>query len=974
MGLGPVCQEWEQSAGREIGGGEKEKKNRRAWRGFLRAFRPLLIALALVSLGIEGGANPPVDTPPKSEPKSADRVLPSKTERQLQNRFRKETDAPNPKDHARAAARRRLIETVDQAKGKPEKSLATAAQLERLSLQGSERILVILVEFAGTDDFLFTPGESTWDPIGKCDASEFTGQTGTVIATDNICAFYGIDEPTTYSYAGPLHNAIPRPVSAEDRSATMIWTPDFSSNFYQQMIFGNGVRFQYDREDGSPVDQDFTGQSVRQYYEDLSGGDYSITGDVIGWVQVPHSVWWYGADPAPGARSGASGGHNGGIPDAGDARSLVTDALLAVDAISNTIPGFDWSNYDLDGDGIIDRLWIIHAGLGEEDSPTVLNRTDYGEGGLWSHSSSVFPPFQVKPGDPGVSVGPYIMMPENCGIGVLAHEFAHNLGADDLYAYDGGETSAGFWTLMCDDWTGYPIGYLPPALDPWHLDNWGWLEPYVVNDPTTVHTVTVGQASAFPGGAGVYRGVRIPLKDQEDPLPVTPNGSYCWWGGAEDLTNSGMMLASPVAIPAGGATLSFNLAWDIEWKEDEQKGWDFLWIQVSKDAGATWDTLTNADTISSNMDGWIGFQNGFPLNIAGTGIGGFTGYNAEFPDMRPESFSLAPYAGENILVRFWYMTDWGTVENGAFVDDIVITAGETVLFSDDGETANSNWMYQAPWERNAGVQKTSHNLYLQWRNVSSTGGYDRALGDPMWRFGPANTGLLVWYNNNRYTDNEILYYLTDGPGFGPKGRMLVVDAHPEPYRDPYWVAYGYNNEAGNLSPRSLMRDAPFSLNKCVDFTMDADYVVSPTTVFEGYPAAPLFSDANGYYPGAEFVSRAPDYPENTRFKWVTKQYDASVVIPSTEFYGIKAPGYANEEFRFGGTRYYDSETDRDLMSTYWFGSGVGLGYAGGTGNPSEVNGQHGWNVEIISQTDQTATVKIWNTRTLVAEPDLWCVY
>jgi len=29
------------------------------------------------------------------------------------------------------------------------------------------------------------------------------------------------------------------------------------------------------------------------------------------------------------------------------------------------------------------------------------------------------------------------------------------------------------------------------------------------------------------------------------------------------------------------------------------------------------------------------------------------------------------------------------------------------------------------------------------------------------RFGPANTGLLVWYNNNSKTDNEIFNYLNE---------------------------------------------------------------------------------------------------------------------------------------------------------------------------------------------------------------------
>ena len=90
---------------------------------------------------------------------------------------------------------------------------------------------------------------------------------------------------------------------------------------------------------------------------------------MIGWLQVPHSTWWYGADMCPGNRSGMSsgGGSDGGIPGAGSAKTLVKDALDAVNAIKGTIPGFSWKNYDLNGDGVIDRLWIVHAGYGEED-------------------------------------------------------------------------------------------------------------------------------------------------------------------------------------------------------------------------------------------------------------------------------------------------------------------------------------------------------------------------------------------------------------------------------------------------------------------------------------------------------------------------------------------------------------------------------------------------------------------------------
>lgn len=849
----------------------------------------------------------------------------------------KERSEPNQVDHQRMRQRQRALERLYgqlAEHGMTEVELEVAAATPAQS--GTDRVLVILVEFTGSDTFTWTAGQSTWDPFGRTDTNEAVKDSnGNVVVGD--CSRI-ITATRTFTYSGPLHNQIARPLSASDRSGDMIWTPDFSRQFYEDIISGNGIRFSYQRQDGSAVDEDFRGLSVNDYYRDHSGGRYTIVADVVGWLAVPHSTWWYGADTCPGRRSGGSSSiaSHSAVPGAGSARTLVQDALTAV---KNAHPGFDWKKYDRDGDGIIDRLWIIHAGLGEEDSPIVLDRTDYGESALWSHSSSLNPAWEIVP---GVKAGPYIMMPENSGIGVLAHEYGHNLGADDLYSYGSGDTSAGFWAAMADDWTGYPIGFLPPAMDPWHLDNWGWLEPYAVTDASRTHTVRIGQASSFPAGADVFRGVKIPLPDGQIPHPVAPRGAQQWWGGAANWLNARMTTRSPVAIPAGGATLTFSAAWDIETE------WDFLWVQASSDGGATWQTLTNTHTTCTHAAEWVGGRYGFPHDLCGAGIGGFTGRSAGWPSYQIESFSLAAFASKSILLRFWYMTDASELGAGPFIDDITITG---TSFADNAETDDSRWRYEDGWRRYGASRPFSHNLYLQWRNVGATGGYDRALGDPRWRYGPANTGLLVWYNNNRYTDNEIGDHLRDWPGFGPKGRMLVIDAHPEPYRDPGAVSAGYPNEGANMTHRGQMRDAPFSRQPSVSFTWFG-------VPFQGRPAVSTFSDATGHYPGAEYVSRGPGYSPPSSI-WATRQWDASVVPPTSTFLGIKAPGYtANTEFR-----YRCSRADGGKLNCSWLGSGVGLGYDGGTGNPADAGGAFGWNVEILSQTDTGATLKIWNTAT-----------
>ncbi len=844
----------------------------------------------------------------------------------------KPLDQPNFKDYQRNQERMRLLES------------GQTADASALDLTGTDRVLVILVEFAGTDTLTWNPGDH-WDPYGKADPNEAVYDAdGNVVVGDcsNI-----ITATQSFTYSGPLHNQIPRPLSQADRSGDTIWTEDFSKDWFNSFMFGDGVKFQYTRQDGSVVNEDFTGKSVKSYFEDLSAGQYHATGDVIGWLQLPHSTWWYGADKCPGNRSGMSSGagSDGGIPGAGSNRAMVKDALDAVNAIKGTIPGFSWKNYDKDGDGVIDRLWIVHAGYGEEDGTTLLNRTDYSEAANWSHSSSVSPLYPVGE---GISAGPYIMMPENGGIGVFAHEYAHNLGAMDLYAYGNGETSAGFWALQADDWTGYPIGYQPPAPDPMHLDWWGWLDPKVISDPSQVYEVTVGQASNFPGGDGVYRGVKIELPAGQAPLPVQPwQGTNLWWGGKADETNSMMTTAAPIAIPAGGAALSFDAAYGVETE------WDFLWVQASED-GTTWQTLTNANTTCTHDPSWIGGLNGFPEDLCAAGIGGLTDYNASFPAPDAETFDLAAFAGKSIWLRLWYMTDWGTSYEGPFVDNVKVVAGADTLFADDAESGDAKWTYAAPWQRSSGIQTFSHNYYLQWRNIGSTGGYDSGLGDPRFRYGPTNTGLLVWYNNNFYSDNEIYGYLQDFPSFGPKGKMLVVDANPEPYRDAALVT-DYPNSTSNLLSRSMMRDAPFSLKDSVDFL----YPSLTGTSYAGRPAVSSFHDALSYYPGVEKARRGP-LPCAT-YQWFDKMWDTSAVVPAANFYSTKATG---------GTG-FTTATGIRMFGVIGSGYNCGTGWAGywyvpwataaNTGNPGDELAQYGWHVQILEQTDSTAKLKIWNS-------------
>ena len=86
----------------------------------------------------------------------------------------------------------------------------------------------------------------------------------------------------------------------------------------------------------------------------------------------------------------------------------------------------------------------------------------------------------------------------------------------------------------------------------------------------------------------------------------------------------------------------------------------------------------------------------------------------------------------------------------------------------------------------------------------------------------------------------------------------------------------------------------------------------------------------GYYPGAEFVPGGP--VGQTSKRWMTKQWDASTVVPAKSFYGVKAPGYnGTDRFRFGCSL---NAAGQVLCYSY----ATGLGYKGVTGNPGDLVG------------------------------------
>ncbi|PFI05078.1 peptidase M6, partial [Bacillus cereus] len=256
-------------------------------------------------------------------------------------------------------------------------------------------------------------------------------------------------------YADFKHNNI-------DKEPGYMYSNDFNKEHYEKMLFGNEP---FTLDDGSKI------ETFKQYYEEQSGGSYTVDGTVTKWLTVPGKAADYGAD-APG------GGHDNKGPKG--PRDLVKDALKAAVDSGIDLSEFDqFDQYDVNGDGnknqpdgLIDHLMIIHAGVGQEAGGGKL-----GDDAIWSHRWTVGPkPFPIEGTQAKVpywggkmAAFDYTIEPEDGAVGVFAHEYGHDLGLPDEYdtQYSGQGEPIEAWSIMSGgSWAGKIAGTTPTSFSP----------------------------------------------------------------------------------------------------------------------------------------------------------------------------------------------------------------------------------------------------------------------------------------------------------------------------------------------------------------------------------------------------------------------------------------------------------------------------------------------------------------------------
>lgn len=203
-----------------------------------------------------------------------------------------------------------------------------------------------------------------------------------------------------------------------------------------------------------------TGNSLRNYYKEVSYNQYIPEGLVYGWYRMPRSITYYTNDGIGGCYGFGIYPHN--------LRKLFEDII---NIIKND-PNIDWSYIDNNNDNIIDYIAIVHSG--PEAAATGNCNNIWAS--AWGLQYNIGTTGKTTIGSTGWNVlftSEYISRSSEIPrIGVDVHEFGHLLDLPDLYDYDCGSGSGfcssgvGYYSLMsAGSWTNNGI-------TPTHLDAW----------------------------------------------------------------------------------------------------------------------------------------------------------------------------------------------------------------------------------------------------------------------------------------------------------------------------------------------------------------------------------------------------------------------------------------------------------------------------------------------------------------------
>ena len=436
--------------------------------------------------------------------------------------------------------------------------------------------------------------------------------------------------------------------------------------------------------------------TMAEHYEQMSYGQYHLSGTVYGWYELDHESEYYeGSQTSP--YDNGFYGPPGGVGD------FLTESLDLADI------EIDFTQYDNDGDdgipnsgdddGEVDATFFVHSGRGgEAGGPSIWShrwRYEWATGiagGYVTNDSDLY-------GDP-IIINDYIMQPAVAGgsqgisslieIGVFSHEFGHALGLPDLYDTDYSSNGIGSWCLMASGSWSSPSS--PVHFSAWCKEMLGWTIPIVPAQNILNFEFPNAEENSFA--------VKLWTHGEMDSVA----GHYGEFSGFDDrvareyyLVENRQRLGSELSLPGTGLVI-----WHVDNNETTNRIEEHRMVDIKaadghingSNSGDSWPGSSNNryfdfETIPNSI-GWEGVNTEVAVrNISDSDITMWADIEVHEsnPHLRITDMLVSDYNGDNIFTPGENVLIWLIIENtGGMANNATATLsieGNSVELIDD---------------------------------------------------------------------------------------------------------------------------------------------------------------------------------------------------------------------------------------------------------------------------------------------------
>ncbi|MCS5422934.1 MULTISPECIES: immune inhibitor A domain-containing protein [Psychrilyobacter] len=475
---------------------------------------------------------------------------------------------------------------------------------------------------------------------------------------------------------------------------------EFTPELYRKMFFNPE---EYSGYNGQKL------LSAKKYFDLESRGTFILEGseqDIYGWFTAPNPIEFYGKN----------------ISEEGD---RIRAAYLIILSINKLIEKkVDFSQYDLNEDGVIDGLIILYAGKGEHLPNSLGSRA------IWPHfnrikniSESRF--YYFKDHNNKIwKIDKYALVPQDIPLDLYIHEIGHFLGLSDLYK---GDSTIGYWSVMGDLYCGEIIGSKLNSLGGYHRYNlqtkyndkntpafWAQIKNYDLNQIKKggrflkLYTINNKNFDNL---------IKIDLPGKRIELPS--NGRDLYY--TDNYLSSDNNIKFSVFLPKNTDNiLKFDLWFNSE--PDKKMGK----VHVRRRGEDRWFLLKNKTSKKVRRGEWIPLE--FDLNQ----------FNGEIIEIM---VSLIPYDKEG--------------PKGAYISNLTVMSDTVKNF--DMKTTGKKFTHHG-FIHSFGDVLLKRYILIEYRNP-----VDKDIDEGLLRTGlniPYRKGLLIWYIDESYSDfNQLVNIL-----------------------------------------------------------------------------------------------------------------------------------------------------------------------------------------------------------------------